>query len=159
MKMSAKGISLLTKWEGFKKEVYLDAASKRTIGVGHLLTPEELISGVMLIGGEPVEWQDGLTSGQVGILLAQDLKPREEVVTRMVKVQLNQDQFDALVSFVFNVGDGAFHDSTLLKLLNQGKYDEVPTQLRRWNKAGGKVVDGLVERREKEIKLWSGQYS
>jgi len=74
-----------------------------------------------------------------------------------VKVALNQNQFDSLVSFTFNTGIQAFADSTLLKMLNQGNYDAVPDQLRRWVRAGGNVVQGLVNRRENEIKLWLGQ--
>jgi lysozyme len=68
---------------------------------------------------------------------------------------LNQNQFDALVSFAFNVGDGAFRSSTLLRLLNQGQYDQVPAQLRRWNMDNGHVVQGLINRRNKEIALWN----
>ena len=73
----------------------------------------------------------------------------------MVKVPLNQNQFDALVSFVFNVGNNAFRDSTLVKVLNAGHFDQVPTQLRRWIRDNGKIVKGLINRREKEIALWN----
>jgi lysozyme len=90
-------------------------------------------------------------------LLSQDVKPAEQSVNNGVKVSLNQNQFDALVSFTFNVGGGAFSSSTLLKVLNQGQYDQVPDQLRRWTKSGGRTVQGLVNRRENEIKLWNGQ--
>lgn len=159
MEMSEKGLDLLTKWEGAENTAYKDAGGKWTIGVGHLLTTEELVSGRLKIGEELVEWRNtALTDSQVTDLLAQDLVSREECVDNWVKVPLNRDQFDCLVSFVFNVGDHAFHSSTLLIYLNEGKYEEVPTQLRRWNKVGGKVNQGLVNRREKEIKLWSGQY-
>jgi len=98
----------------------------------------------------------GLSDSQVLDLLKQDMTPAAQVVTNKVTVPLNQNQFDALTSFTFNVGGAAFSGSTLLKLLNQGQYDEVPPQLRRWNKAGGKVVQGLINRRENEIKLWNG---
>jgi lysozyme len=76
-------------------------------------------------------------------------------VNESVTVPLNQNQFDALVSFSFNVGDNAFRGSTLLKLLNQGQYDQVPAQLRRWVRDNGHVVQGLINRREKEIVLWN----
>jgi len=89
--------------------------------------------------------------------LSQDVRPAEQTVNNGVKVALNQNQFDALVSFTFNVGGASFNGSTLLKVLNQGQYAQVPDQLRRWNKAGGKVVQGLVNRRENEVKLWNGQ--
>ena len=86
--------------------------------------------------------------------MAQDLERFEAAVNDGVQVALNQNQFDALVSFAFNVGRQGFKSSTLLKKLNQGLYDEVPAQLRRWNKTGGNVIQGLVNRREKEIALW-----
>jgi len=80
-------------------------------------------------------------------------------VNQHITVNLNQHQFDALVSFVFNVGAGAFQQSTLLQRLNAGRYDAVPGQLRLWNKGGGKVLPGLVTRREAEARLFtSGQY-
>jgi lysozyme len=88
-------------------------------------------------------------------LLGQDLEGAERTVNEAVTVPLNQNQFDALVSFTFNVGNGAFRGSTLLKLLNQRQYDQVPTQLRRWVMDNGHVVQGLVNRREKEIALWN----
>jgi lysozyme len=104
-----------------------------------------------------VPYASGLTDQQVLDLLSQDVQPAENAVNAGVKVALNQNQFDALVSFTFNVGVGAFSGSTLLKVLNQGDYDGVPAQLSRWNKAGGKVVQGLVNRRDNEIKLWNGE--
>jgi len=96
-----------------------------------------------------------LTDQQVLDLLSQDVNPAAAAVTTRVTVTLSQNQFDALVSFTFNVGIGAFSGSTLLKVLNQGQYNQVPDQLLRWNKAGGKVVPGLTNRRQNEIKLWN----
>jgi lysozyme len=157
MQMSQHGLQLLEQWEGFKTQVYKDSAGLPTIGVGHLLTRSELSSGKIIINGVPVQYSGGLTQQQVTDLLAQDVKPAEQAVTGGVKVALNQNQFDALVSFTFNVGVGAFQGSTLLKLLNQGQYDQVPAQLLRWTRAGGVVVQGLVNRRNNEIKLWNGQ--
>jgi len=98
-----------------------------------------------------------LTDQQALDLLSQDVQPAEKAVNAGVKVALNQNQFDALVSFTFNVGVGAFTSSTLLKVLNQSQYGAVPDQLRRWNKAGGNVVQGLVNRRANEISLWNAQ--
>ena len=157
MQMSPHGLELLEQWEGFKTTVYKDSAGLPTIGVGHLLTKSELSSGKITINGVPVKYGDGLTEQQVTDLLAQDVQPAAAAVNSHVKVSLNQNQFDALVSFAFNVGVGAFTSSTLLKVLNQGQYDEVPTQLLRWTRAGGQVVQGLVNRRNNEIKLWNGQ--
>ncbi len=152
--MSQNGTKLLAEWEGLRTEVYDDAAGLPTIGVGHLLTKNERDTGRITIKGQAVDYQQGLSEQQVLDLLAQDLERFEAAVNDGVQVALNQNQFDALVSFAFNVGRQAFKSSTLLKKLNQGLYDEVPEQLRRWNKAGGNVIQGLVNRREKEIALW-----
>jgi lysozyme len=157
MQMSQHGLSLLEQWEGFKLQVYRDSAGLPTIGVGHLLTRSELTSGKIIINGVPVKYANGLTQQQVNDLLAQDVKPAAQAVSDGVKVALNQNQFDALVSFTFNVGVGAFQGSTLLRLLNQGQYDQVPAQLLRWTRSGGQVVPGLLNRRQNEIKLWNGQ--
>ncbi len=155
MQMSENGLELLQQWEGFKLQVYKDSAGLPTIGVGHLITKSELSSGKIVIDGVPVKYAGGLTDQQALDLLAQDVKPAEKAVNNGVKVPLNQNQFDALVSFTFNVGVGAFQSSTLLKVLNQQQYDEVPAQLRRWTRAGGQVVQGLVNRRQNEINLWN----
>jgi len=157
MQTSEHGLQLLKQWEGFKLQLYKDSAGLPTIGVGHLLKKDELASGRIIISGVPVEFVDGLGEEQVTSLLQQDLQPAEDTVNSGVKVVLDQNQFDALVSFTFNSGAQAFAESTLLKLLNQGSYDAVPDQLRRWVRAGGKIVQGLVNRRENEIKLWLGQ--
>lgn len=157
MQISEPGLELLKQWEGFELKVYKDSAGLPTIGVGHLITKSEQSSGNIVIAGVPVQYANGLTDQQALDLLSQDVQPAENSVNNGVKVDLNQNQFDALVSFTFNVGVGAFTSSTLLKVLNQGQYDQVPDQLRRWNKAGGKVVQGLVNRRENEVELWNGQ--
>jgi lysozyme len=156
MQMSEHGLELLKQWEGFELKVYKDSAGLPTIGVGHLITKPEQSSGNIVIAGVPVQYANGLTDQQVLDLLSQDVQPAEQAVNNGVKVALDQNQFDALVSFTFNVGVGAFTSSTLLKVLNQSQYDGVPDQLRRWNKAGGKVVQGLVNRRENEVTLWNG---
>jgi lysozyme len=157
MSMSQHGLDLLTQWEGCELRVYNDAAGLPTIGVGHLLTKSELMSGKITIAGVPVQYANGLTQQQAEQLLAQDLDPTEAAVNNGVKVALSQNQFDALTSFTFNVGAAAFTGSTLLRLLNQGQYAQVPDQLMRWTRAGGRVVQGLVNRRQNEIKLWNGQ--
>ena len=157
MQTSENGLELLKQWEGFKLNVYNDSAGLPTIGVGHLITQSERNSGSIVIDGVAVKYAGGLTQQQVLDLLSQDVKPAEQSVNNGVKVPLDQNQFDALVSFTFNVGGGAFAGSTLLKVLNQQQYTEVPNQFLRWTKAGGKVVQGLVNRRHNEIKLWNGE--
>jgi GH24 family phage-related lysozyme (muramidase) len=142
MKLSDKGRALLIELEGKRNHVYEDVAGLKTIGVGHLLKP-----------GEDITY---LTDEQVEELLTKDIAQFELAVNRFVNVKLNQNEFDSLVIFVFNVGIDAFYKSTLLKLINLSEFVGVPDQLMRWNKAGGKVVAGLTNRRKKEIKLWEG---
>lgn len=143
MKISDKGLQLLKDWEGCRLSVYRDAAGLPTIGIGHLIKKGESFTT--------------LTIEQALELLAADLAPFERTVNAGVSVPLAQDQFDALVIFAFNVGAAGFAQSTLLKKLNAGNYDAVPEQLMRWTKAGGKQCQGLVNRRQNEIKLWRGE--
>ncbi len=147
MRMSTNGLRLLKEWEGCRLQKYRDAGGKWTIGVGHLLTKEELMGG---------KYDDGITELEAMTLLAADLRPAEGAVNSAVTVDLRQHEFDALVSFTFNVGAGAFRKSTLLRKLNNGKYEDVPAELRKWVRAGGKRYHGLAVRREKEIALWKG---
>lgn len=156
MKMSEHGQQLLMQWEGFKAKVYKDSAGLDTIGVGHLLTPDERSSGRIAINGDSVQYKAGLSQQQVCELLAQDLARYEGAVREKVGIELEQNQFDALVSFCFNVGIGAFGNSTVLKCINAGSLADVPDELRRWTGAGGKTVPGLANRRENEVKLWMG---
>ena len=88
------------------------------------------------------------------VLLRDDVRKFTYGVTELVKVPLANNQLCALISFAFNVGLGSFKNSTLLKLLNAGNYKAVPDQLRKWNKSKGKVLPGLVKRREAEILVW-----
>lgn len=155
MNISENGLKKLVEWEGSEGKVYKDSAGLPTIGVGHLLTKDELHSGKISILGKSVHYRDGLSEQQIRDLLKQDIVSREAAVTNLVRVPLTQNQFDALVSFVFNVGRHAFQNSTLLKKLNAGQYDEVPNQLERWVYSGGKKTEGLVNRRRNEIALWS----
>jgi lysozyme len=157
LKISDNGKKLLAKWEGIEHNVYDDAVGLPTIGVGHLLTKDELSSHQLIIEDTSVNYDNGLNDEQVYGLLAQDLNRFETTVDDSVTVDLAQNQFDALVSFSFNIGTGAFKDSTLLKHLNGGDYNDVPNQLLRWVKAKGKTLPGLVNRRENEIKLWKGE--
>lgn len=143
MQISKKGLSLLKEWEGCLLHIYKDSAGYPTIGVGHLISKGE-------------DFSKGLTEQQASDLLAKDILPKANTVNTLVKVPLTQDQFDALVSFTFNVGSSAFKASTLLKKLNNKDYLSVPTELLKWTKAGGILNEGLVNRRNKEIKLWKG---
>ena len=90
-------------------------------------------------------------------MLVEELKEYESYVENMVTVDLTQEQFDALTVWVYNLGPTNFKNSTLLRKLNSGDYSAVPTEIKRWNKAGGKVLEGLVKRREAEAKMFEGQ--
>ena len=155
MQVGQNGKNLFKEWEGLVLHEYPDSGGTPTIGIGHLLTQSERTSGKIVIGDQALDYRDGLSEQQCWDLLDQDLDVAERAVNEGVSVALNQNQFDALVSFTFNVGEGAFRGSTLLKLLNQGQYSEVPAQLRRWVRDNGQIVQGLVNRREKEIVLWN----
>jgi lysozyme len=157
MKPSNQLIEFLSKAEGRVNKVYKDSGGAPTIGVGHLLTNSERKSGKIKIGTELIKYADGLTDSQVDQLLMQDILPAANAVDELVHVNLRQWQYDALVSFTFNVGVNAFAHSSLLKVLNQFKYDGVPGQLRKWVYDNGKKVKGLVNRRENEIKLWNNE--
>lgn len=157
MKMSDEGRRVLTELEGKRNDAYKDVAGLLTIGVGHLLTRSELMSGKLFVKGETIKWHERLTDEQVDGLLAQDLKGVEETVS-LACPNVTQHEFDALVSFTFNTGKNAFLNSTLLRVIRAGQLADVPAQFRRWEFAGGKRIPGLAKRREREILMWSGTY-
>lgn len=140
MRTGTRGISLIKEFEGFKNKAYRCPAGVWTIGYG---TTRNVRSGMTIT----------LTEGER--MLQDDLVKFERAVNRLVTVPLTQNQFDALVSFVYNVGEGAFGRSTLLSLLNRGQYSQVETQLMRWNRAGGQVLAGLTRRRAAEARLFN----
>ena len=161
MEASNKLIKLIGEWEDTKNKPYRDSGGKWTIGKGHLLTDAELASGHLVAFGKIFHWQDGIEDQVIDELLRLDLRAPVLAVNTHVNVSLTQDQFDCLTDFCFNAGIGKFYGSTLLKVLNQGNYDAVPDELRKWDKChiNGVLteVQGLKNRRENEIKLWSGQ--
>lgn len=157
MQLSEDGLQLLRQLEGVRAEVYHDVAGIATIGCGHALTKDELSSGKIYCGDQVIRWKDGpLTDAQITALLREDVSWSEACIEACVHVPLTQQQFEALVIFAYNIGPNAFRESTLCRLLNEGVYDEIPTQLARWVHAGGRVVPGLVTRRVREIAHWHG---
>jgi lysozyme len=90
-------------------------------------------------------------------MLVEELAEYEKAVLDAVTISLDQCMFDALVSWTYNLGPTNLNSSTLLKVLNSGEYADVPAQLKRWNKAGGKVLDGLIRRREAEALLFENK--
>lgn len=141
MKTSQKGIDIIKTFEGTVLKVYKDAVGLPTIGIGHLIKKGEVFTTI--------------TQQQAEELLAKDLKQFEEGISTSVKVALTQNQFDALVSFAFNLGIGNLNSSTLLKKLNAGDIQGAANEFVRWNKASERVLSGLTRRRlaEKELFL------
>lgn len=154
LRIDDDGLTVLEEWEGRRPQAYDDGAGNLTIGIGHLLTKEELDSGKVQVNGEMVDWREGLNDQQINRLAAQDAKEAADVVRKHVKVPLGQNQFNALVSFVFNVGAGAFKGSGALKALNAGDNEDFLRRLQLWNKAGGRVSAGLQKRRAYEAALF-----
>ena len=144
MHVSAKAVALIKQFEGYRDRAYLCPAGKWTIGYGHT--------------GPDVTRHTTCSPESAEDLLLKDLERFVRAVTNAVRVPLTQPQFDALVCFVYNVGTGAFYMSTMLRLINQGKYLEAAEQFLRWNKAtvNGKKVEvfGLTRRRQAERTLF-----
>ena len=152
-RLSKKGAAFIAHFEGFRGNLYNDPVGHATIGCGHL------VHHGPINGSEPEEFKRGITRERAIELLQQDAASAAGAIASSVKVKLTQSQADALISFAFNVGNGAFNDSTLLKLLNQGDYGSVPAQLDRWTKASGRTLPGLVTRRKAEGALFrDGKY-
>ena len=131
-----------------------------TIGHGHLLTQSENSSGYLFIYDKRISWLKGITDEEAEELLDYELDRFETTVVNSVKIPLEQHEIDALIVFAFNVGRSAFKNSTLLKVLNKGMYDEVPNQLNRWVYTNGHKSAGLASRRLRTGRLFSeGQYA
>ena len=139
MKTSQNGIDFIKRHEGLRLKAYQDASGVWTIGYGST-------------GG--VSPGDVITGAQAEALLREDIRIAEREVNRH-KLNINQNQFDALVSFTFNVGSGNFRSSTLLKRIKENPdHPDIKNQFGRWIYAGGKRLDGLVKRRAEEAKLY-----
>ena len=152
-RLSDRGIEFIGRFEGFRGALYNDPAGHCTIGYGHL------VHRGRCNGSEPAELRAGITRERAAQLLRSDAAVAVAAVRDSVAVALTQAQFDALVSFTFNVGAGAFRRSTLLARLNAGRHEAVPAQLRRWVTASGRTLPGLVARREAESRLFTtGHY-
>ncbi len=144
MTISDKGLELIKKYEGFRSKVYKDAVGLPTIGFGTLIdTKEEQYLKTKII-----------TEAEATQLLKYDVAKFEKAINDLVNVTLNQNQYDSLCTFTYNVGIGNFKSSTLLKLINQSKFKEAAEQFVRWNKAGGKELVGLTKRRLSEKELF-----
>lgn len=134
MKISEQGINLLIQREGVRFGAYRDSKGLLTIGVGHLLTRTELSSGAIKIDGMHIHWGHGLSSDLCSRLFRKDLTRFEKAINKLVTAPMEQHQYDALVSFCFNIGCGGFGRSTLLKKLNKEDYSGAENEFPRWRK-------------------------
>jgi len=146
--LSALGLALIAEFEGFVATPYNDVAGHATIGFGHLLHHGPVTAL------DRSRWGT-LTRARALAILDADADIAETGVRRLVKVTVSQGEFDALVSFAFNVGLGALAESTLLRRLNAGKRTAAMLEFARWTRAGGRVVGGLVRRRLAEAYLFA----
>ncbi|WP_326902822.1 lysozyme [Kosakonia cowanii] len=144
MRISDKGISLIKQFEGLRLSTYKDAVGVLTIGYGW----------TQPVDGKPIRIGMTIKEETAERLLRTGLVSYESDVSKLVKVKLTQGQFDALVSFTYNLGARALSTSTLLKKLNAGNYRGAADEFPRWNKAGGKALAGLTRRREAERALF-----
>ncbi|HAV1600026.1 TPA: lysozyme [Enterobacter hormaechei subsp. xiangfangensis] len=144
MQTSEKGIALIKEFEGCKLTAYQDSVGVWTIGYGW----------TQPVDGKPIRAGMTIKQETAERLLKTGLVSYESDVSRLVKVGLTQGQFDALVSFTYNLGARSLSTSTLLRKLNAGDYAGAADEFLRWNKAGGKVLNGLTRRREAELALF-----
>lgn len=143
---SEKGLDLIKEFEGFVSTTYLCPAKIPTIGYGH----------TDKVDGKPLDINNKIiiSRQKAEELLEEDVKSFELLVKKYITVPLTQNQFDALVSFTYNLGGESLRNSTLRKVLNQNNYLEVPQQLKRWVYSGERKLEGLIRRRQAEVNLW-----
>jgi lysozyme len=148
MNISDKGLALIKKWEGCELKAYLDAVNVPTIGFGCIAYPD----------GRAVQLGDRITQEQADALLVGECAMKCQAISSLINVTVSQNQFDALASLAFNIGEGAFADSTLLRKLNLSDYQGAAEQFLVWNKGtinGVKVeIEGLTNRRRDEKQLF-----
>ena len=137
--VSEAGLDLIKRFEGFSPKIYICPAGYPTIGYGHVV-----------LAHEQDQFAAGVTQAEATELLRKDVRIAERAVLRLISVPLTGGQFDALVSFTFNLGAGALQRSTLRRKVNSGEHESVPAELLKWVWAGGRKLPGLVRRRQAE---------
>ncbi len=137
------GLALIKRFESFSPTIYVCPAGYPTVGYGHVV-----------LGGERGRFADGIGEDEAEALLRRDVAIAERSVLRLIVVPLTDGQFDALVSFAFNLGGGALQRSTLRHKVNREEHTAVPTEFLKWVWAGGRKLKGLVRRREAEAGLY-----
>ena len=140
MRASKEALNLIKEFEGFSPVAYICPAGYKTIGYGHVISSNDNFSSINENDAEE--------------LLSKDIGKAEDAVNRNIIVNLKQEQFDALVSFAFNVGAAALQRSTLRQKINRQEHEYVPKELMRWVYAGGNIMPGLVRRRMAELELY-----
>ncbi len=138
------GLALIKRFEGFAPEIYICPAGWPTIGYGHVVRDHER-----------KRFADGIDEAAAEDLLRRDVETATHAVLRLIRVPLEDGQFDALVSFAFNLGGGALQRSTLRRKVNREEHCGVPRELRRWVWARGRKLKGLMRRREAEAALYT----
>ena len=138
------GLDLIKRFEGFSPKIYICPAGYPTIGYGHVV-----------LAHEQDQFATGITQAEATELLRKDVRIAERAVLRLISVPLTDGQFDALVSFTFNLGAGALQRSTLRRKANLGEHEGVPAELMKWVWATGKRLPGLVRRRKAEALVYS----
>jgi lysozyme len=141
--ITEKGLELIKSFEGFSPTIYLDSAGLPSIGYGHLILPHEY-----------PPFKNGITKSEAEALLKADVRAAENAVSRLITSPINQNQFDALVSFTFNLGAGALQRSTLRAKVNRADHGSVPAEFLRWVYAEGRKTAGLIRRRQAEAELY-----
>ena len=140
MKIGQKGLDLIREFEGCRLTAYQDSVGVWTVGIGS--TGPDVCKGLTITQDEAEE------------RLRKHLEGVEDAITRAVQVPITQNEFDALCCLAYNIGTGAMLKSTLLKMLNEARYDDAAAQFLRWDKAGGQVLAGLTRRRIAEKTLF-----
>jgi len=148
MKINTLGLDLIKSFEKFIPTPYLDAVNVPTIGYGSTFYED---------GTKVTLLDTPITEDRAIEIMLFELDKISKFISKVVKVPLTDNQFAALSSFTYNLGVGNLQSSTLLRLLNLGRYTDVSYQFTRWNKAGGKILKGLVRRRAAEVALWNSQ--
>lgn len=142
--VTEEGLNLIKRFEGFSHTIYTCPAGYPTIGYGHVV-----------VAHEQDQFAAGITQAEATELLRKDVRIAERAVLRLISVPLTDGQFDALVSFTFNLGAGALQRSTLRRKVNSGEHQGVPAELMKWVWAAGKRLPGLVRRRKSEALVYS----
>lgn len=137
--VTEEGLNLIKRFEGFSPTIYICPAGYPTIGYGHVV-----------LAHEQDQFASSITQAEATEILRKDVRIAERAVLRLISVPLTDGQFDALVSFTFNLGAGALQRSTLRRKVNRGEHESVPAELLKWVWAAGKKLPGLVRRRQAE---------